>query len=404
MRKDKGRRSEYVDPDVWAKSQNQDRSAITLPQGVEAFKPKKKGTYKIEVIPYKIKKSNPYVREGKAEPGQMVAERTFYIHFSVGPDNRAVICSARSFGKPCAVCDYATKLGSAPDRDKETDELIKALKPRQRQLWNVYDRKEPGKGVQVWDESYHNFGKGVAEKILNSDEEDRSRIRNFWHKDKGLTLKVLAKEDSFMGRSFMDCTDVEFHKREKPVPADVFGQAVCLDDLVKMPDYDDVKRLLSGGADGEDEDEEDEEDGETDSGDEDDEDGVDAVDDDGEGEEEDDEEDGEEEDEGGEEGDGDDDEEDDEDGDSAVAVGDHVKGEYQGKKFRGRVVKVDRKHALARVKTTAGKVRIMDFDDLTVTADSGKKKSQDDDDEDEPAPRRKKNPRKDDDGDMGIPF
>lgn len=211
-----------------------DWTTITIPEGVTVFQPKE-GSYKLDIVPYKVGKGNPY-----AEPGLWYYERTFFTHRGVGPNNESYVCTAKTTGGRCPVCDYRAKLARDPDADEK---LVDALKPKERQLWLVFDHKEPEKGVQLFESSFHTFGK-LLEKKRKAADEDETHKRDFDDWESGSTLKVLFSEESAGSYSFIDCSDIEFKPRANGLDRDLLDHGVCLDDIPKVMEYDRLKGIL----------------------------------------------------------------------------------------------------------------------------------------------------------------
>lgn len=227
-----------------------DSSSITLPEGVSLFGLKKEGTYRVDIIPYRVGEGNPNC----PKPGRLHYERSYFTHRGIGPDERAYCCLLKTFHKPCPICEHRTKLAHDPDADAQ---LIKDLEPKHRQLWCVIDRTagaDPKKGVQVWDISFHLFGKLLAKTIHNEDEGDD--YRNFFHLEDGLTLKLGAEEKK-MGNTFYNVFQIEFKKRARPLDDELLDQAPCLDELIKEVPYKELKKIFlqvdNGEKDSEDE-------------------------------------------------------------------------------------------------------------------------------------------------------
>src|SRR4051812_13871022 len=102
------------------------------PANVGAWRPKKAGTYRLEIIPFDvtdvIKKFGPKCRF--ADPGDLYYEQTFFIHRNVGADPKdPYVCLAQTFGKPCPVCEHRARLAQSPKSDEE---LIKKIGPKER--------------------------------------------------------------------------------------------------------------------------------------------------------------------------------------------------------------------------------------------------------------------------------
>mgnify|MGYP000303666217 CR=1 FL=1 len=225
-----------------------DFTTFTLPEGMQLFQLKAAGTKRISVVPFIAGAGNPY-----ADEGELHYEKTVWVHRGIGPDNSTYVCPAKTQKKPCPICDYKQKLNREPDAD---DDVIKGLAPKERQLWLIYDHGDEEQGVQLWDFSYHLFGNVLDEEIKHSDEDDGYDL--FYDPDEGLLLKIGIKEDSYMGRSFYKVTTINFKDRE-PLDEDILEQAVCLDDLLIVKEYEELKAIfLQAEESEEDEDEEEE--------------------------------------------------------------------------------------------------------------------------------------------------
>jgi hypothetical protein len=223
-------------------------TTITVPEGTDIWKPKA-GAYKIDIVPYEVGEGNPY-----AQPGTWYYERTFYVHRSVGPNNESHVCLAKTFGKPCPICEYRAKLARDPDTDEKE---MRDLKPKERQLWLVFDRNEPEKGVQLWEFSFHCFGK-LLDMRRQEAESDEPHVANFDDPEAGAILKISFAEKDAGGYSFLEVYSIDFRPRANGLDDDLLNHGVCLDSLIKEMPYDKLKSLFLQVNE---EDEEDEEDG-----------------------------------------------------------------------------------------------------------------------------------------------
>jgi len=227
-----------------------ERTSVKPPDGVEMFSPDKAGVYRIDIVPYTVTTdTNPY-----AEEGDQHFERTFFTHRAIGPNEDTVVCLAKTFKKPCPVCEHRAKLAKDPDADEQ---LVKDLGPKERQLWNVLDHDEEDKGVQLWDISFHLFGKQLDARVKNSDEDDGYEY--FHDPNEGMTLKVGMAERSFAGNKFLEAESIDFKKR-KPLDDDILDAAVVLDDCLVEMDYDSLKKMFLQTGDDDDDQETDKDD------------------------------------------------------------------------------------------------------------------------------------------------
>ena len=226
-------------------------SYLQVPDGMEFFRPSKKGSYTIDILPYELKdKRNPACKKFKLGPGDIWYERTFYVHFGVGPDNGMVVCPARTANKPCPVCELIREL-----RSRGEDEQADALRVKERQLFPVIDIASKDQDIQLWNISSFLFGQKLANEINNSDEDEE--LDGFSDPVDGYSLKILFEEKSIGGGSpFLDCASIRFKPRKNPYDEDVIDEVPNLDDMVILQDYKDIYSLLHGEEyDGDDDDE-----------------------------------------------------------------------------------------------------------------------------------------------------
>lgn len=209
-------------------------TSLVRPEGKEFFKFKRAGVYRIDVIPYIVGKGNPWADEGMCH-----YERTYWVHRGIGADSQTYCCLKKTFGKKCPICEEVARMKRDPGADRDA---IKELEPKERQLWNVIDLNDSGKGVQLLDQSHFLFGKAIDNKIKDADEEDN--YANFAHLEDGLTLKLSVVEESFGGRSFYKVVNVEMKPRKKAYGEDILDDAICLDECLKELEYDELKTIF----------------------------------------------------------------------------------------------------------------------------------------------------------------
>ena len=203
-------------------------TTLKLPEGVELFRPGDK-RYKLDFTLYQVGSDNPY-----ADEKQWYYERTYYTHRNIGIEDRSYVCPLKTAGKPCPICEERGKLASDSDGDED---LIKALKPSQRQMFLVRDRDDMDKGVQLFDFNYWNFGRTLDELYKEADE-DEMHIRDFDDPDKGSFLVVKFSENKPYG---MECRSIEFRQRSKPLEGDLLDHGICLDEMLIIPEYDELR-------------------------------------------------------------------------------------------------------------------------------------------------------------------
>ena len=222
---------------------------LKVPDGIQLFKPKS-GTMMLDILPYEAGEDNPW-----AEPGNMHWERTYWAHRGIGANSDTYVCPRMTRKQKCPICEFRMALVKKGDDGDE--DLIKDLSPKQRQLFNVRNLKDPDKGFQLWDISYHLFGKALDARLRNSDEDDE--WDKFFFIEEGTTLRVGFAEKSFGGATFYEAETIDFKARKQPYDDEVLEQVQCLDELLIVPSYKELKDAFLE-AKKSDEDEDDEED------------------------------------------------------------------------------------------------------------------------------------------------
>lgn len=220
-------------------------SAIRVPEGLEVFKPEAKTTYHIDVIPYIVGDYNQ-----NADKGDEYFELSFPVYRNIGVEDKTYI----AIGELCGVKDpVAEHFAALRKQGVEWDEM-KMFKPTWRQLMLVFVHEQADKGLQLFEGAYGTFGELLDEEL--SGEED-DWIDNFDDPDHGATLVVRFKAKSIGQKNpWVLASKINFEEREEGFDADgdaklaeeVLAKAatICLDDCLKVPDYDTLKAALDG--------------------------------------------------------------------------------------------------------------------------------------------------------------
>lgn len=323
-----------------------DRTCVKAPEGVGYFTLKKAGVYRIDIASYVVGKGNKF-----ADEGNLHFERTFYTHRGIGPGGKdTYVCNQQTFGKKCPICDF---VGVQRRNPSANPTALKELAPKERQLFLVMDHAEKEKGWQLWDISYHLFGKLLDAKIKNQDDGDDYDM--FAHMSAGRSLKLEVTEKPYpQGKPFYAVEGIEFKARK---PGEQYSDKAvenlpCLDDCLIETPYAKLKEIFMMANEAPEDDDKDEDD---------------------------------------------DTEEDDSEDDDApsgeIEVGSTVKFEYRGEDTTGEVVKFDKKKGVIEAKVAGrSKPVTLDVDEVTlVESDPDDESDKDDDDsEEDEAPEVKK--------------
>jgi gp32 DNA binding protein like len=230
------------------KSRGRGADLFTLPEGAELFNLESTGTFNLDIIPYEVGEGNP-----NAEEGSTYWERGFWIHRDIGVNNEWVVCPAQTLKKPCPICEFRAKLADDPDVDEK---VVDALKPSERMIMNVINLKKDSGKVMLWHISYAYFGNAMQQALSAEYEDEEENMDFFFEAEEGYYVKCQV-EKGWQGRGF-EVTRADFKERKEDLDDDILDKAVCLDEVLRIRDYDELKELLMGGMSDDEEPEEDE--------------------------------------------------------------------------------------------------------------------------------------------------
>lgn len=235
------RAARTVNVKAWAEQQDKgfESSSVSLPDGVEFFQLKKEGKYYIDILPYVAGKGNPSCDEGCTH-----MERTFYVHKDIGPENKSFLCPAK-YGKRCPICEELRK----GNMDQETRDAIKV---KTRMLWPVFDHSD--KTIKIWDTAYYkSFGEMLKDKV-QADDDTYGNFTNLTKEKGGMTLILKVDNATYNGRSFRQVKNIEMVGKKIDHEDSIIDDVPCLDDLLIVLPYDELKRIFLQEGDSEEED------------------------------------------------------------------------------------------------------------------------------------------------------
>jgi hypothetical protein len=189
----------------------------------------------INIIPYLAGKNNPNVKEGN-----WAYNLDIFVHRKVGVNEDSFICLSRSFGRKCPICDEQARLRSLDDYD---DKFVKSLNPTRRVVYNIEcidSEKESRKGIQLFDVSHFLFEKELAE-IAKKPRGGGFIL--FSHPDEG---KTVFFRKSGNGPTNTEYKAFKFEDRTEPIPDEILDAALCLDELIHIPSYEEVYNSYFG--------------------------------------------------------------------------------------------------------------------------------------------------------------
>ena len=206
-------------------------SYLNLPEGTERFKPKK-GTYNLDFLPYQVSVTT----HPEVDKGELWYQRTFFVHYGIGNDSNAFICP-KTIKKPCPICEHVKELFNSDD-DNDV-ELAKDIKAKERELYNIINLDDQDKGVQLFEYSYHLFGKALDEEINEGDDD----LGGFAELESGKTVSVSFRKKKFGSNEFFETRKIEFDDRED-YEEDILDDVFDLDSLMVIQDYKTLQKAL----------------------------------------------------------------------------------------------------------------------------------------------------------------
>lgn len=208
-------------------------TALKLPDDIEFFKPHK-GHVLIDILPYIVKVDyNP-----DAKRGEEWFKRDYFAHYNVGPDERTIVCP-RSIGKPCPICEEHKRLRRIKGTDEE---LLKGMRAKERELYNVVDLTQDERVVQVMEISRYNFGATLFQELREGSE---SNV-NFADLENGMSLEIRFAEASMGKTTYLEASRIDFKPRKRPYKRSILEVTADLDACLVVLPYDEIYAMFMG--------------------------------------------------------------------------------------------------------------------------------------------------------------
>ena len=106
----------------------------------------------------------------------------------------------------------------------------------------MVDLSDTEKGIQLWDVSFHLFGRQLDREIGMADDDEDFHL--FADPEEGHTLKLGVEEKSIGKTSLYAVESVGFKKRKNELDDELLDAAPCLDDLLIEVEYDQLKAIF----------------------------------------------------------------------------------------------------------------------------------------------------------------
>lgn len=216
------------------------RGSGTYSSDLDFYKPAK-GVKTLRILPYIVTDAK---HPDRVPAGELWWRRPMKVHFGVGPEEKARVCLT-TIGQKCPVCTYAVERKKSGEA---TDEEIKMLKPKDRDLFLVMEPSNPDEVLSM-EVSFHNFTK----KLFREIDEDPDSFAGFADLVGGLDLKCRFVESSMGKNKFIELDRVDFAQRKHDNEAALLDELPKLDDCINVLSYEELEAEFYGASVDEDE-------------------------------------------------------------------------------------------------------------------------------------------------------
>lgn len=203
------------------------------------------GRNRINIVPYEIKtKNHPLVKRGEFEIGDKDYVMDIFVHRGVGPSEASVLCLKSTYGKPCPICEQSAILRKQ-GKEKEAGDL----KASRRVFYNIQDMKEPDK-LKIFETSHYLFEKELIDEARDDEE---GGFIDFADPIDGKEIKFRASDVQKGSIKYKEFKSFSFEDRDDPISDELLESAISFDEIMNVPTYEEVEKILFGQDDDEDE-------------------------------------------------------------------------------------------------------------------------------------------------------
>jgi hypothetical protein len=211
---------------------------LNVPDNMDFLETKDKKRYKIDILPFNVTSNNHPDRDVYDEDDPWDYKLDVWVHKRIGPGDGNYVCLAKNYNKPCPICEEMDKL----KKEEADEDDIKALKPKRRCIYNVYDHND--ENVKLFDSSHYLFEKELIDEAYSQG--DGEYIPFCDESEDGYSVKFRGAEEDLGGNTFVKFKSFSFEKREEEIDEEILKQAVSLDSILIIPTYEELKNVLYG--------------------------------------------------------------------------------------------------------------------------------------------------------------
>jgi len=158
-----------------------------------------------------------------------------HVHFSIGPDKASVLCPYRMAEMPCPICEARARAEKQGDEDG-----AKELRPSQRVLVWLIDRKDEDKGPVLWGMPW------TVDREITKVSRDRmtNKFYEIDNPEAGYDVYFDREGEGMLTKY----TGVQLARRATSIEQDWMDYVVAhpLPDTLLVRDYDEIKALYEG--------------------------------------------------------------------------------------------------------------------------------------------------------------
>lgn len=186
----------------------------------------------LNILPYQIKSpKHPEVVAGRRKVGQWDYLLDVWVHRSLGPNKKDMLCPKATYGKACPACEERQKL-----YDEGRDEEAKAFSPSRRAIYNVQliGRNGPEDAPMIFATSHQCFNKELIEEA-GASSKGPVPIPFASIGPDGKVVSFRVSEKTLGSNKFCEAKSFQFLDRDEEVSDEVLEQCVSLDEHLIVP-------------------------------------------------------------------------------------------------------------------------------------------------------------------------
>jgi len=208
---------------------------LRLPKGITEWHPEKSGKVRLDFLPYVVSEDG---HPDRIEKDTIWYKLPFSVHRSIGVLGESVVCPG-SRGLPCPICEERARLAKNWD---ENEEACRSLSAQKWVAYNVLNPEDTDK-VSVFMMSRGKFAEMFEAELMEGSEDNV----NFYDVTKdGRTVEIRFSEDEYNGRKYLKATRIDFSERDVMDEDGVLEAVACLDKILHIESYKDLKKKFRG--------------------------------------------------------------------------------------------------------------------------------------------------------------